>query len=125
MKIAIGAYGPGEQAMIDPRFGRCAYFVFVDTDSGAVDSQPNDGLASAHGAGVQAAQVVIQSGADAVIAARVGPNAFQVLRSAGVRVYQAQSMSVEEAVAALKANRLVEVGQPSGPGHFGGGGRRR
>lgn len=123
MKVAVSASGEGAGAPVDQRFGRCAYFVFVDSETGETASRANDAVAAGHGAGVQAAQSVVQQGAEAVISGRVGPNAYQVLSAAGVAVYQSSGQTVASAVEALKAGELVEVTGPTGPAHAGS--RRR
>ncbi|MBN1247158.1 MAG: NifB/NifX family molybdenum-iron cluster-binding protein [Anaerolineae bacterium] len=123
MKVAVSAVSEGVQAPVDQRFGRCTYFVFVDTDTGEAVSRVNNAVASGHGAGVQAAQFVVQEGAEAVISGRVGPNAFQVLTAAGVQVCQSTSQTVAAAVEAFRSGELVVVGGPTGPAHAGS--RRR
>ncbi len=121
MKIAVAASGAGEKAMVDSRFGRCAQFVFVDTDAGTFEAKANASVASGHGAGIQASQYVVQEGAEAVIAGRVGPNAFGVLDAAGIPVYESPGVSIEEAVRRLLAGELSQVAGPTGAAH---GGRR-
>ena len=119
MKVAVSAASEGAQAQVDQRFGRCPVFVFVDTETGEVTSQSNAAVASGHGAGIQAAQFVLQEGAEAVISGRVGPNAFQVLAAGGVKIYQSSDQTVEAAIDALKADELPSVGGPTGPSHAG------
>lgn len=123
MKVAVSAVAGSQDAAMDPRFGRCPYFVFVDSESGAVEAVSNAAVYEGHGAGVQAAQFVVQQGAEAVIAGQFGPNAFQVLNASGVSVYPYAGGTVAEAVAALKAGQLTALSGASGPAHAGG--RRR
>jgi predicted Fe-Mo cluster-binding NifX family protein len=120
MRIVVSAVGSSLDAAVDPRFGRSAYFVFVDSESGAFEAVPNASVSEGHGAGVQAAQFIVQQGAEAVIAGRVGPNAFQVLDAAGIDVYQSQSGTVAEATAALQAGQLTPLTGATGPAHMGG-----
>lgn len=104
MRLAVAAQGQGLDARLDPRFGRCAYFVLVDTNSGNVESIPNPGGSAAGGAGVKAAEHLASLGLTGVVVAReVGPNAARVLNSAGVSVYEAAGETVREAVEALRA----------------------
>ncbi len=110
MKIAITASGPTMNDAVDSRFGRCAYFLFVETESGAVEAVPNPAAGSSSGAGIQAAQFVVQKGAKAVLSGNVGPNSFNVLRAAGVPVYIATGMSAAQALEAFRAGRLVATG---------------
>jgi len=123
MKVVVSSSGADKTSMLDPRFGRCSYFVFVDTETDTVDAVVNEAVSSGHGAGIQAAQSVIEAGAEAVISRRVGPNAFQVLAAAGLTIYESGAASIEEAVAALKAGELTVVGGPTGPSHGGSRGR--
>lgn len=110
MKIAITASGPTMESPVDSRFGRCAYFLFVETESGAMQAVPNPAAASSSGAGIQAAQFVVQQGAQAVLSGNVGPNSFNVLQAAGVPVYIATGMTAAQAVEAFRAGRLVATG---------------
>jgi len=123
MKVVVSSSGADKTSTLDLRFGRCSYFVFVDTETNTVDAVVNQAVSSGHGAGIQAAQSVIEAGAEAVISRRVGPNAFQVLAAAGLMIYESDAASVEEAVVALKAGKLTAVNTPTGPSH-GGMGRR-
>jgi predicted Fe-Mo cluster-binding NifX family protein len=81
----------------------------------------NPAMAAGGGAGIQAAQFVIEQGAGAVVTGNVGPNAFSVFRSAGVPVYVGQEGTVRDAVEAYKNNQLREVSGATGPAHAGMG----
>jgi predicted Fe-Mo cluster-binding NifX family protein len=107
MKIAIGATGTTLTSPIDPRFGRCANFIIFDLDNDIFTVQPNASCNSGGGAGVQAAQFIVQQGAQAVVAGRVGPNAVQVLNAASVKIYVAHEMTAQQAIDAFKARTLT------------------
>jgi predicted Fe-Mo cluster-binding NifX family protein len=119
MKVAVSAAEPAVGSQVDSRFGRCNYYVFVDTESDDVEAQENRAAMSGSGAGIQAAQYVVEQGVDAIISGHLGPNAYQVLNAAGVRLYRASGMSVQEAVDALEAGTLAEMGDATGPAHMG------
>ena len=87
MKVAIAASGTTLDGPTDPRFGRCACFVIVETDSMVFEAVDNIAAAQGSGAGIAAVQLVADKGADAVIAANVGPNAFTALSAGGLKVY--------------------------------------
>ena len=128
MQIAVSATDSTMDSQVDTRFGRCNYYVFVDTESGDVEVQENEAAMSGSGAGIQAAQFVVEQGADVVISGHLGPNAYQVLNAGDLKLYQASGMSVQEAVDALEAGTLTEMGDATGPAHMGmgrGGGRSR
>ncbi len=121
MKVAISASQGDINAPVDPRFGRCPYYVFIDTETNAAEIVQNQAAMAGGGAGIQAAQAVVERGANAVITGNMGPNAFQVFDAAGVTVYTATNMTVSQAVEVFKAGNLTQVGAPTGPAHAGMG----
>ena len=130
MKIAVSADGSDLSSAASPRFGRCAHYILVDTETMAFQALANDASSAAHGAGVGAAQFVMNQGAQAVITGNVGPNAFHVLNTANLPVYLCEGGTVAEAIAAFKAGTLQMAGAPTSGGHGGvigqgGGGRGR
>jgi len=66
----------------------------------------NPAVAAPGGAGIQSAQLVVDKGVEAVITGNVGPNAYQVLSSAGIAVYVGNFKSVREAVEAYRSGKL-------------------
>lgn len=121
MKVCVTAVGSGLDAQVDPRFGRAAYFIFVDTDTMKADSVANPNVAAMGGAGIQSAQMVAER-AQVVITGHLGPNAASALAAAGVQVVLGvQTMTVREVVEAFKAGRLQSnLPQATGPAHMGG-----
>lgn len=119
MKVAVCSTGNTLDAMVDPRFGRCAYFVIVDTETFDASAVQNPGAMSAQGAGIQAAQVLSSLGVSAVIAGNLGPNAYQALSAAGIKVYSCAGETVRNAVNLLKAGALQEISAPTVAAHFG------
>ncbi len=105
MKIVVTAQGDNISAFVDPRFGRCQYFLFIDTDSMRVEALPNAAQGAAGGAGVQAAQFVIEKGAQAVITGSVGPNADEVLKKAKIPVYRGAG-TIQSTVEKFKTGKL-------------------
>jgi len=122
MKVVITSEGANMDDPIDPRFGRCSTFVLADTDDDAVRSVPNDAAMQPGGAGVQAAENVVNVGAEAVITGQLGPKAAQVLQAASIPVYGGASGTVRDALEAFKKGRL-KILQESGPGRGMGTGR--
>ncbi len=121
MKAAICSAGSTLDSPLDPRFGRCAYFVIVDTDTLESAGDPNPGVSMGQGAGVAAAQVISARGVEAVVAGNFGPNAFQALSAAGIKVYTSGAATVRQAVEELKKGTLLEVASPTVASHFGMG----
>lgn len=119
MKVAIAASGNTLDAPTDPRFGRCNQFMIVDTDTMQYTVLDNTAAMQGSGAGIAAVQLVANAGADAVIAANFGPNAFQALSAGGLKIYSFAGGTVAQAVEALKAGTLTEISDANVPSHFG------
>jgi predicted Fe-Mo cluster-binding NifX family protein len=121
MKICVSAFSGSLDAEVDSRFGRCAYFVIVDSETMQFNAISNASFSTTHGAGIQAAQTVANMGVKVVITGNVGPNAFSVLSAAGIKIVTGVSGSVREAVEKYKTGQLQEIGNPTVGGHFGMG----
>lgn len=124
MKIVVSAKEPDMASPFEPRFGRAANFVFVDTETGEWEGLANPAMSAGGGAGVQAAQFVANRGAETVVSGDFGPNAFATLNAAGLKMFVAREGSVAELVAQFKAGELREVGaatRAEGLHHHGGG----
>jgi predicted Fe-Mo cluster-binding NifX family protein len=119
MKICVSASSGSLDANVDLRFGRCPYFVVVDSETLEFTVVSNDSTNAAHGAGIQAAQTVANMGVKVVITGNVGPNAFNVLSATGIKIVTGASGSVRDAVEKYKSGQLKEVGNPTVGGHFG------
>ncbi|RJS73625.1 MAG: dinitrogenase iron-molybdenum cofactor biosynthesis protein [Candidatus Syntrophoarchaeum sp. WYZ-LMO15] len=121
MKICVTAVAGDLDAEVDPRFGRCGYFVIVDPDTMAFEAVPNESVGAASGAGIQAAQTIVNKGVDVLISGNIGPNAFQTLSAAGVKVVTGAYGTVRDAINMYKRGELAETGGATVPGHFGMG----
>jgi predicted Fe-Mo cluster-binding NifX family protein len=121
MKICVSAFSDNLDAEVDSRFGRCPYFVIVDSETMEFNAISNASFSAAHGAGIQAAQTVANMGVKVVITGNVGPNAFSVLSAAGIKIVTGVSGSVREAVEMYKKGQFQEIGNPTVGGHFGMG----
>ena len=126
MKIAVSAAGNELGADVSPVFGRCPYYLVVDTESLEFDAHPNPAQSASGGAGIQAAKFITEQGVAAILTGNVGPNAHAVLSAAGVEVYLITGGTIQEAVEAYKDGKLQSASQPTVSPHtgmgFGGGG---
>ena len=118
MKICITSSGKNLKSMVDPRFGRCRYFLIVDTDGEKVEAVKNTGVQASRGAGISAAQIVSDSGCEIVVTGNVGPNAFNVLNGVGIKIYTgAFGKTCEQALKDFNDGNLTELkSQPVGGG---------
>ncbi len=117
MKICVTSTGETIEAEVDPRFGRCRYFLVVDTDHGSVECISNESVVG--GAGVKAAQTVAKTGAKVVLTGNIGPNAFQVLQAAGIKVFTDVKGKVKDAIENYKKGLLRETVSPTVDSHSG------
>lgn len=112
MKIAISATGNNTEAMVDPRFGRAAWLLIIDSSTGnlieAIDN--SQGREVAHGAGISAAALVADKGVEALLTGRVGPKALPVMEKAGIKMINDVSGSILEAL--TKFNRNIAESFP-------------
>jgi predicted Fe-Mo cluster-binding NifX family protein len=111
MKIAITSLGQDLNSQIDPRFGRAAYILIVDTVHNGVEAIDNsENINAFKGAGIQAAAMVGRKGAEVLLTGYCGPNAYKTLQAAGVKVVNDVSGKVEDAVEALiQGNLLIDT----------------
>ena len=122
MRIAVSAVAGSLDAQVDPRFGRCPYFVIVDTETMGFEAVPNVSQGALSGAGIQAAQSIANRGVQMVLTGNMGPNAFQALSSAGINVVTGIFGTVREVVERFKSGQLKATTVPTGFG-LGGFGR--
>jgi predicted Fe-Mo cluster-binding NifX family protein len=122
LKVAVSSTGEGLDAAVDPRFGRCSYYVIVETENMQFEAVPNASQYAPSGAGIQAAQIVANKGAKVVLTGNVGPNASQVLSSAGIRVITGVTGTVREAILRYKGGELKSMPAQTGMGYGMGGG---
>ena len=126
MKICVSATANSLDAQVDPRFGRCQYFLIVDSETMQFEAVPNMASGAMGGAGIQAAQIIAGKGVKALITGNVGPNAFQALSAAGIQIITGAYGTVREAVEKYKKGELKGISAPTVGGHFGmGAGRGR
>jgi len=119
MKIAVTSSGRDLESEVDPRFGRASYFILVDSESMAFDVVENSQNFNApQGAGIQAAQIVADHGADVVISGNCGPKAYKTLSAAGIQVMVSVAGTVKEAVEGYRTGKLETAQAPNVEGHW-------
>ncbi len=121
MKIALSSTGTDLDSQIDPRFGRCAYFVIVETEDMSFEAFDNENIALGGGAGIQSAQFIASKGAKAVITGSCGPNAVRTLSAAGVELFVDRREIIKEAVEKYKKGELRPTNKANVPDHSGMG----
>jgi len=119
MKIAVTSTAPDFDAPMDPRFGRAACFLVVDTETMAwsvVENSQN--LNAAQGAGIQAGKTIVETGCTAIITGNCGPKAFHVLTGAGIKIVTGAKGTARQAVEQFKAGELQVSSDANVEGHW-------
>lgn len=119
MRIAVTSDGETLESQVDPRFGRASVFLIVDTETMAFEAvKNNQNLNLPQGAGIQAAQNVIQHNPDVVLTGNCGPKAFKVLRAGGVEVAVGVQGKVLDAVKAYGEGKYEPIAEANVEGHW-------
>lgn len=122
MKVILTAVSPTLESSVDRRFGRGAYLIVVDTETSAWQAHPNPGAGASGGAGTLAAQFAANQHVEAVISGDFGPNAYEALEAAGIRMYLlGNNDTLKEALEDFQAGNLERVGAPTGMGRHSKG----
>jgi predicted Fe-Mo cluster-binding NifX family protein len=110
MKVAVSSTGTALDAAVHSLFGRCDFLLIIDTDTETMKPIKNDFTGAVTGAGTGCAQAIIKEGVQSVISGQFGPNAYEVLKAAGLEMYSTpQGLSVREALDRLKAGTLPKM----------------
>ncbi len=119
MKIAVTSTGDSLISDMDPRFGRAAYFIMVDSETleyEVVENKQNLNLPQ--GAGIQAGKTLVNNRADVLLTGSCGPKAFAVLEQAGIEVCVNISGRVIDAVQQYKNGSHKAADSANVEGHW-------
>jgi predicted Fe-Mo cluster-binding NifX family protein len=119
MKVAISVNHPRIEAPLERRFGRCNYFLIIDTKTRAWESLLNPAVEAMGGAGTQAAQFLADHGIEAIVSGDFGPKARAALHAAGIRMFSSQGGRADALLEDFLADRLTQVSSHTSP-HKGG-----
>jgi len=119
-RICITSTGPTLESPIDPRFGRCAYFIIADPQTYEFEAVSNEAALASGGAGIRAAQTVVSKNVETVLTGSVGPNAFPALKDASIKILTNISGTVKTAIDRYRNDNLDELKAP-GPSNVGKG----
>lgn len=119
MKIAVSSQGDTLDSQLDPRFGRAAYILVVDTETLEFEAFDNNENKNAFkGAGIQAAAMVSDKDAKALLTGFCGPNAFKTLEAAGVKVVNDQSGRIIDVIQKFKQGDVIYADGANKDGHW-------
>lgn len=122
MKICVTSSGQSLDDLRDPRFGRCRYLIIADTDSAEFEAIQNSAISAGGGAGIKVAQLVANKGVEVVLTGQVGPNAYNTLSAADIKIVVGLAgITVRQAIEGFKEGKHEYVAGPSVDAHYGSG----
>ncbi len=119
MKICITSKGDNLASDVDPRFGRAKYFIIKEADKDEFEAVENQNINGMGGVGVQTGGFMSDREVDVVITGNVGPNAFEVLNAAGIKVITGAKGTVLSALEDYNGGKISETSGPTAESHHG------
>ncbi len=113
MKIGISSAGKDMSSQIDPRFGRCAYFMIVQTDDDSFEVFENEYKSLGGGAGIQSAGFLQSKDVETVLTGNCGPNAMNVFSESNIQVVTGQAGIIKDIIRKFKNGMLTPSVQPT------------
>ena len=106
MVLAIPVETKDMNAAVCPSFGRAPYFLLYNSEE-KNSSVIDNAAASAHGgAGIKAAQTLVDNKVDALLTPRCGENAAEVLKAANIVLYKSAPGSAMENITLFAEGKL-------------------
>ena len=109
MIIAVPVNENHAEPSVCVSFGRAPWFLFHNTATGVSEVLVNPAASAEGGAGVKAAQFLVDHHTDALITVRGGENAAEVLLAAEIQIYKAQGSVAKENLAAFAEGKLEKL----------------
>ena len=106
MIIGIPVEDNSMNGNVSDNFGRTKYFLVFDDKNEEARFLENSAANSQGGAGIEAAQILVDQNIDSLITPRCGKNAADVLKSANITIYKSTSNSIKENLKSLKEGIL-------------------
>lgn len=119
MIISIPVDEENLETKVSISFGRTNYFMLYDTDKEEASFIDNSAIASSGGAGIKAAQILVDNKVDAILTPRCGQNASDVLEGANIKLYKTTEPSAKENIDKFLNDELILLDEIH-PGHHGG-----
>ena len=119
MKVAVSATEKDLDALLDPLFGRCSFFIIVDTDHMNFEAFDNPNIALQEEAGIQSARFVASKGAEVIMTGHCGPNAVQELTKEGIKIITGVMGTVRQVVDTYRTGRLLTTDKANVEEYFG------
>ncbi len=111
MKIIIASTGRDMHSEVSPIFGRSRDFIIIEIDDGKIKETNfiENPVKNEKSAGNLAAKYLADNNVDALITGKLGRVALHVLKTAGIKVYQARPGTVEVNLKSFQEDKLQEI----------------
>jgi len=120
MKIAISLdENKGLDSQASNIFGRCNYYLVFNVEDETFTIEENPAKSASGGAGIQAAQWIINQEAEAVVSGNLGPKAYDVLAAGKIAAYRHNGGTAQEIIKAYKEEKLECLLEPNVDAHSG------
>ena len=107
MKVAVTSQGTNLDSQVDPRFGRAAYILIVDTETFEFEVLDNkENVNALKGAGIQAASMISNKSAEVLLTGYCGLKAFMNKKKKKIRVANDIEGTIENAVRAFNEGKV-------------------
>ena len=106
MKIAIPVDEKSVDSNVCVSFGRTPYFLIYDVDTKESVFLDNSAAASTGGAGIKAAQTIVDNKANVLLTPRCGENAADVFKAAEIKIYKTTTASPKDNIDAFIDGKL-------------------
>jgi len=103
MKVVITSKENNINSLVDPRFGRAAFFAVYDTDTDSIEWLGNDVVDMQHGAGTGAVNLLANLGAKKIFAVAFGAKVKPLLDELDIQmVIVKEDQTVSNIITLLK-----------------------
>ncbi len=109
MKVAVPVDDKNMETSVCMSFGRAPYFMIYDTDTKEHSFLDNSAVDSPGGAGIKAAQTIVDHHVDVLLTPRCGENAAGVIKAAGIDLYKTEPQSAIDNINALVVGKLSSL----------------
>lgn len=106
MKIAVPVDNKSIDSDVCVSFGRTPYFLIYNTELKTCEFIENTAADAHGGAGIKAAQIIVDNGVEALISVRLGENAANVLNVSEVRLYKSCPVSANKNIELFLEDKL-------------------
>jgi predicted Fe-Mo cluster-binding NifX family protein len=121
MKISIPVDEKTLESNVCASFGRTPYYLIYDIETKESVFIDNSAATSTGGAGIKAAQTIVDNKVDVLLIPRCGQNAADVIKSADIKIYKTTSALAKDNIAAFIDGKLPMLNEFHAGFHGQGG----